>query len=747
MARFDVTGLPTTFTEGGVFSFILTPVSALGEAVSVRWEIILDGQLAASSGFFPAFSGTVDFSSGATDARTVTIAVNDDTRRSEDRSFSLRLVEVASGTETQIGEDHVVIIVDNDISQSFPDIDLPNSAAHDTFVVGSGYTYASASGAAGDDTFIITKHQRGDVEIDDTLGSNIIKFDEGVEITHVDQSSRSIRGNVVITGLDLTLETGAVITIPSPASVTGGIHRYRYQLGDSEVQTYTGFHAELVSGGFVAGSTTELATPIVITNVDGGDSNQGGGSTYFDISTLADMITEGEEYSFILTPVSALGAAVSVRWEIILDGQLAASSGFFPAFSGTVDFSSGATDAQIVTIAVNDDTRRSEDRSFSLRLVEVASGTETQIGEDHVVIIVDNDISQSFPDIDLPNSAAHDTFVVGSGYTYASASGAAGDDTFIITKHQRGDVEIDDTLGSNIIKFDEGVEITHVDQSSRSIRGNVVITGLDLTLETGAVITIPSPASVTGGIHRYRYQLGDSEVQTYAGFHAELVSGGFVAGSTTELATPIVITNVDGGGVTSPPTTDPVELPDTGDYYLRWVTAGESVTTTDGTVVTVDGGAGLDRFAIGDDDVRSAEDAYVPIEGAMAGNNLVVLDDRIPDLTTGDKIMITAIGGNDVYWIERGFNSDDVEINDVQGDNILVFGEDVAVTAATVVKFPGQTITHQVTLTIDTDTTNSDDTDTVTLTILNPDGRFMFYDENEAIPSLQNLDALIADII
>ena len=545
MARFDVTGLPTTFTEGGVFSFILTPVSALGEAVSVRWEIILDGQLSASSGFFPAFSSTVDFSSGATDARTVTIALNDDTRRSEDRSFSLRLVEVASGTETQIGEDHVVIVVDNDISQSFPDIDLPNSAAHDTFVVGSGYTYASASGAAGDDTFIITKHQRGDVEIDDTLGSNIIKFDEGVEITHVDQSSRSIRGNVVITGLDLTLETGAVITIPSPASVTGGIHRYRYQLGDGEVQTYAGFHAELVSGGFVAGSTTELATPIVITNVDGGDSNQGGGSTYFDISTLADMITEGEDYSFILTPVSALGEAVSVRWEIILDGQLAASSGFFPAFSGTVDFSSGATDARTVTIAVNDDTRRSEDRSFSLRLVEVASGTETQIGEDHVVIVVDNDISQSFPDIDLPNSAAHDTFVVGSGYTYASASGAAGDDTFIITKHQRGDVEIDDTLGSNIIKFDEGVEITHVDQSSRSIRGNVVITGLDLTLETGAVITIPSPASVTGGIHRYRYQLGDSEVQTYAGFHAELVSGGFVAGSTTELATSIVITNVD----------------------------------------------------------------------------------------------------------------------------------------------------------------------------------------------------------
>ena len=692
MTRFDVTGLPTTFTEGNVFNFMLTPVSALGEVIMVRWEIILDGQLAASSGFFSALSGTVDFSSGATAPRTVIVTLNDDMRRSEDRSFNLRLVEVASGTETQMGKDHVVVVVDNDISQSFPDIDLPNSAAHDTFVVGSGYTYASASGAAGDDTFVITKHQRGDVEIDDTLGSNIIKFDEDVEITHVDQSSRSIRGNVVITSLDLTLETGAVITIPSPASVTGGIHRYRYQLGDGEVQTYADFHAELVSGGFVAGSTTELATPIVITNVDGRDSNQGGGSTYFDISTLADMIAEGDDYNFILTPVSALGEAVSVRWEIILCGQLAASSGFFPVLSGTVDFSSGATAPQIVTITVNDDTRRSEDRSFNLRLVEVASGIETQIGEDHVVIVVDNDISQRFPDIDLPSSGAHDTFVVGSGYTYASASGAAGDDTFIITKHQRGDAEIDDTLGSNIIKFDEGVEITHVDQSSRSIRGNVVITGLDLTLETGAVITIPSPASVTGGMHRYRYQLGDGEVQTYASFHAELVAGGFVAGSTTELATPIVITNIDEGDanftitsnsdITTPTvgdvltvTLDTADPDGNGDGILtyQWfvVDGLDIIGATEATYTIVDADQTIGVRVSYTDSDGFAETVTTELSVASAYNVIQDGDGHGADTLAGTSADDLILGGNNDDTITSG-GGDDIVIGGYGRDEITL---------------------------------------------------------------------------
>ena len=540
--KFIVTNLQDTVEEGDDFSFMLTPSSALDAGVTVRWEVILDGQLAASSGFFPSLSGTVDFDAGATDAQRVNIAINDDLFISEDRNFSVRLIEVAAdGTKTQIGEDHAVTLIDDDTSKSFANVSIYNTGDHDTLVFGSSYTYRSVSGAAGDDTFIITRHQRGDLSINDPDGQHIIKFDEGLEITHVDQSIRTIRNRMVIDEIALTLDTGGVITVEIPASVASGVHRYRYQLGDGEAQIYADFYAELIAGGFEAGSTTQLATPYAITDEPDTPSSDGGGNSQFTIPNLQDTITEGNDFSFMLTPSSALGAGVTVRWEVILDGQLAASAGFFPALSGTVTFQAGARTGQTITIAINDDGGRSEDRNFSVRLIEVAGdGTKTQIGEDHAVTLIDDDTSKSFANVSIYNTGDHDTLVFGSSYTYRSVEGLAGDDTFIITRHQRGDLSINDSDGQHIIKFDEGVEITHVDQSIRTIRNRMVIDEIALTLDTGGVITVEIPASVTNGVHRYRYQLGDGEAQIYADFYANLIAGGFEAGSTTQLATPVI---------------------------------------------------------------------------------------------------------------------------------------------------------------------------------------------------------------
>ena len=737
-SQFTFSDLQDTITEGNDFSFMLTPSSALDAGVTVRWEVILDGQLAASSGFFPSLSGTVTFGEGAITGQTVTIAINDDPFISEDRNFSVRLIEVAAdGTETQIGEDHAVTLIDDDTSKSFANVSIYNTGDHDTLVFGSSYTYRSVSGAAGDDTFIITRHQRGDLSINDQLGEHIIKFDEGVEITHVDQSIRTIRGVLVTEEIALTLDTGAVITVERPASVGSDGPRYRYQLGDGEAQIYADFYAELIAGGFEAGSTTQLATPYTITDEPDTPSSDGGGNSQFTIPNLQDTITEGNDFSFMLTPSSALDAGVTVRWEVILDGRLAASSGFFPSLSGTVDFDAGATDAQRVNIAINDDPFISEDRNFSVRLIEVAAdGTKTQIGEDHAVTLIDDDTSKSFANVLISNTGDHDTLVFGSSYTYSSVEGAAGDDTFIITRHQRGDLSIDDRLGGHIIKFDEGVEITHVDQSIRTFRGRMIIDEIELTLDTGAVITVNAPASVASGVHRYRYQLGDGEAQIYADFYAELIAGGFEAGSTTQLATPVIAGGLNAlpnnGGRDKFTVTNLQDTVEEGDDFSFMLTPSSALvagTTVrweivldgklpaspgffpllSGTVTFGEGATDAQRVNIAiNDDLFISEDRSFSVrltEVAADGTKTQIGEDHAVTLIDDDtsrsfaNIFIPATGehdtlvfgssytyrsvsgaaGDDTFIITR-HQRGDLSINDPDGQHIIKFDEGVEIT-------------------------------------------------------------------
>ena len=98
MASFTIPTLPSTVTEGNDLTFTLTPSSALTGAVTVRWEVILEGRLSASVGDFPDLSGTVSFLNGATTAQTITINIRDDNFYGENRSFvyaslKLRLME------------------------------------------------------------------------------------------------------------------------------------------------------------------------------------------------------------------------------------------------------------------------------------------------------------------------------------------------------------------------------------------------------------------------------------------------------------------------------------------------------------------------------------------------------------------------------------------------------------------------------------------------------------------------------
>ena len=738
-----------------------------------------------------------------------------------------------------------MVLIDDDPAVNIPHIFLPSSGDHDTLVFGSGYTYRQANGAAGDDTFIVTRHQVADVSIDDALGQNTIKFDDGVTITHVDPTIVSRRGRTITTEIDITLDTGAVINIPSPNSEVGGKFFYYYQLGDGHLMSYDDFITAITAGGFKndaqGDATTELNTPLVIVAEPATLSSPASNATQFTIPTLPSTVTEGNDLTFTLTPSSALTGAVTVRWEVILEGRLSASVGDFPDLSGTVSFLNGATTAQTITINIRDDNFYGENRSFSIRLIEVAAdGTETQIGTDHSMVLIDDDPAVNIPHIFLPSSGDHDTLVFGSGYTYRQANGAAGDDTFIVTRHQVADVSIDDALGQNTIKFDDGVTITHVDPTIVSRRGRTITTEIDITLDTGAVINIPSPNSEVGGKFFYYYQLGDGHLMSYDDFITAITAGGFKndaqGDATTELNTPLVIV-AEPATVTPPPPPQPdapqlelsqetvtlaegdlaktelatlsiangtigdytfsvsdprfaVEsgklvllaatfdaqvsntitvtvtatkgsdilqqsftvnfydlLPDTGNYYLRWVNTGESVTNVDGTTTTIESESGFDRFDMGSDNVRGTDDRFSPAPKSeyMPLGNMILLDDRVPELTSG-SITVNGLNGDDVYIIKQGFNSNDVIIDEVVGKNIIVFGENVKVTAVTKTVLPGHSDPSEARFTIDTDTTNSDTTDTITLIVKSPETAFMYYDANDATPLLEDLNTVINDI-
>ena len=111
-----------------VFDFSIAPNSALGSAVTVRWEIILDGEFPLlpshfdlSSSVFTTDSngnvilqGLVSFAQNATDAVTIELPIDFDELGGFVRSFSLNAFEVIdANNETQIGDTRNITLDDS----------------------------------------------------------------------------------------------------------------------------------------------------------------------------------------------------------------------------------------------------------------------------------------------------------------------------------------------------------------------------------------------------------------------------------------------------------------------------------------------------------------------------------------------------------------------------------------------------------------------------------------------------------
>ena len=260
----------------------------------------------------------------------------------------------------------------------------------------------------------------------------------------------------------------------------------------------------------------------------------------FVLNNIGLSATEGATYSFEVTPEPVFLVARTIRWEIIFRGDIPAFSSDFISMSGDLDFVSGATASQTITLSIADDNSYEVDREFVIRVWDTNNtaddiSDDTRIGEDAVVILQDDDTNNFTNSVNAFTGLGDNTFTAASSI-FLNFVSASGDDSFIITRFQYGDVRINDTAGSSYIKFDRGVTIEAINEEVVSFGGREV-TSVDLVLSTGSTITIEAPTKP-----EFQYQLGDGDLLNYGDFVSTLgtVSASLpyvVTGSST-VATP-----------------------------------------------------------------------------------------------------------------------------------------------------------------------------------------------------------------
>ncbi|MEK9912057.1 MAG: hypothetical protein VW707_09590, partial [Candidatus Puniceispirillum sp.] len=412
---FTTPTISATIAEGGSLTVTITPSSALGAATTVRWVIVPKGKTPISSSDFSSLTGTLSFTSGSNTAQTLTLTPTNDTALEVGETFELQLYEVV-GTDdyTGAGSDDIelatgmVTISDNDTGSFGGGVFGANAGGN--IMSAASAQALTLNGLGGNDQYVVTRFQYGDVDITDGQGSNIVKFDFGVRITQVKEFATSGLLGTTINKVELTLSTGGVVSINSPA---GGIG---FQLGDGAlIATYAAFKTALgVSGtGSSTGSVLTMANDYAVT-----------GSASVTAPSQAGSISE------------VLGT--------------------------------------------------------------------TSLG----------DVSGFGHDADLSSNAL------------------GGNDQYVVTRFQYGDVDITDGQGSNIVKFDFGVRITQVKEFATSGLLGTTINKVELTLSTGAVVSINSPAGA------FAFQLGDDVLLTYTAFKTAIgaTGNGTPTGATLTMA-------------------------------------------------------------------------------------------------------------------------------------------------------------------------------------------------------------------
>ena len=378
--------VPAHVNEGDDLTISITAAAAGSKAF--RWALVPKGSLPIRSNDVATLSGTtdrIDFTTGNL-TQQFTISTTEDTRPEPDKTMELVIWEVVPGggdsDDVEIGR-KTVTLTDDDYPGSENRHRFQSGNSEKNIITLGTTDSITANGLRGDDVFVVTRHQHGDVLIRDPFysqgGSNTVALDYGVTVTGFTEGPTAFG---VVTNISLSLSTGATITITNPED------GFDYIIGENSYATYDAFKTALT--GFLGG---DLANPV--------------------------------EYR--------------IKTFVFIAGVVAGPN--------TTIFS-GASPADVYSAG-------SEDR---LQL-----------------------------------------------------NGIRGDDSYIITRFQKGSVTIRDHGGQrNLIKLDAGVSIIGVDTGAEIFGAP---SWLKLTLATGAVVTVHAPKS------GFVYQIGDNAVISYDDFH------------------------------------------------------------------------------------------------------------------------------------------------------------------------------------------------------------------------------------
>ncbi len=459
MVAFNESSSILTVAEGSSFSFDFTREASDVGSFTIRWVIRKKGFLPISESDFASLTGSKDFSGTDTDI-SIDIASIEDAISGPDRNFEISFYKVNDGADDTLIKTANGLIEENDpITQQRTNSEADSNL--NVILLGT-VNQTNVSGVLGDDYFIITRFQYGDITIGDTFGTNVIRFDEGVSITNVAETSEDLtltsgltleqliqfglllpgQSSITYNQVIYTLSTGAIITINSP-----GGDNYEFQIGDGARLDYSDFR-DLI-------------------NVGGNDPT--------------------EDSPYVVT-----------------------SYGTLPDQSGNTDLS-------------------------ETRNILASSGID--------VIALGGEID-------------------------IQAAGALGDDYFIISRYLSSNLTISDTFGTNIIRFDEGISIASVAETSEDLtltsgltleqliqfglllpgQSSITYNQVIYTLSTGAIITINSP-----GGDNYEFQIGEGETMDYVSFR-DLIK---VSGADPTPSAPYVIPFPDGSLPVAPTNTAP----------------------------------------------------------------------------------------------------------------------------------------------------------------------------------------------
>jgi len=197
-----------------------------------------------------------------------------------------------------------------------------------------------------------------------------------------------------------------------------------------------------------------------------------------------------------------------------------------------VPVSAGAGESSVIPFTIATDTLSEPVQDFAIRLsFDANTGSHTLANTEYSTTVADDvtdladdgvdpvgspyQLSGTVPPYALSGNGNANVFTAGETTAgIGNIGGLGGNDQYIITRYQTTHVNILDTVGNDVIRFDFGVSIASAATTGRGGANGVI------SLTDGNRITLNRPAQ-----DRWSFQLGDGEQLSWADFLTAIDGG------------------------------------------------------------------------------------------------------------------------------------------------------------------------------------------------------------------------------